>query len=128
LTDVIRAIERDLGADLVGVTDPAGVGRGLSVRRATSGGELSSSPRVAQALAGEESAGLQADGGRIVQMVVVPVWSRGTVQGTLGIGYDIDDRLTADLRDMPRSEVSFVLDGRLIPSTWPPAISPTGYP
>ena len=122
LTAVIRAIERDLGADLVGVTDPAGVGRGLSVRRATSGGELSSSPRVAQALAGEESAGLQADGGRIVQMVVVPVWSRGTVQGTLGIGYDIDDRLTADLRDMTRSEVSFVLDGRVIASTWPAAV------
>ena len=122
LTAVIRAIERDLGADLVGVTDPASVARGLSVRRATSGGELSSSPRVAQALAGEESAGLQADGGRIVQMVVVPVWSRGTVQGTLGIGYDIDDRLTADLRDMTRSEVSFVLDGRVIASTWPAAV------
>src|SRR5439155_1560678 len=30
LTAVIRAIERDLGADLVGVTDAAGVGRGLS--------------------------------------------------------------------------------------------------
>jgi PAS domain S-box-containing protein len=122
LTAVIRAIERDLGADLVGVTDAAEVGRGLSVRRAASGGELSSSPRVAQALAGEESAGLQADGGRIVQMVVVPVWSRGAVQGTLGIGYDIDDRLTADLRDMTRSEVSFVLDGRVIASTWPAAV------
>ena len=121
LTAVIRAIERDVGADLVGVTDAAGVGRGLSVRRAASGGELSSSPRVAQALAGEESAGLQADGGRIVQMVVVPVWSRGAVQGTLGIGYDIDDRLAADLRDMTRSEVSFVLDGRVIASTWPEA-------
>ena len=62
-------MERDLGADLVGVTDAAGIGRGLSVRRAASGGDLSSSPRVAQALAGEESSGLQADGGRIVQMV-----------------------------------------------------------
>jgi PAS domain S-box-containing protein len=121
-TAVIRAIERDLGADLVGVTDAAGVGRGLSVRRAASGGELSSSSRVAQALAGEESAGLQADGGRIVQMVVVPVWSRGAVQGTLGIGYDIDDRLAADLRDMTRSEVSFVLDGRVVASTWPEAL------
>ena len=122
LTAVIRAMERDLGADLVGVTDAAGIGRGLSVRRAASGGDLSSSARVAQALAGEESSGLQADGGRIVQMVVVPVWSRGVVQGTLGIGYEIDDRLAADLRDMTRSEVSFVLDGRVIASTWPEAV------
>jgi PAS domain S-box-containing protein len=122
LTVAIRRVERDLGADLVGVTDQAGAGRGLSVRRATSGGNLSSAPRVAEALQGRESAGLQAEGGRIVQMVVVPVWSRGAVQGTLGIGYEIDDRLAADLRDMTRSEVSFVLDGRVVASTWPDAV------
>jgi PAS domain S-box-containing protein len=122
LTAAIRRIARDLGADLVGVTDEAGNGRGLSVRRATSGGDLSSVPRVREALQGRESAGLQAEGGRIVQMVVVPVWSRGAVQGTLGIGYEIDDRLAADLRDMTRSEVSFVLDGRVVASTWPDAV------
>jgi PAS domain S-box-containing protein len=122
LTAAIRRVERDLGADLVGVTDEAGNGRGLSVRRATSGGDLSSVPRVREALQGRESAGLQAEGGRIVQMVVVPVWSRGAVQGTLGIGYEIDDRLAADLRDMTRSEVSFVLDGRVVASTWPDAL------
>ncbi len=119
LASVIRGMERDLGADLIGVTDAEGSGRGLSVRRASSGGDLSTSARVREALAGDETAGLQADGGRIVQMVVVPVWSRGAVVGTLGIGYEIDDRLAADLRDMTRSEVSFVLDGRVVASTWP---------
>ena len=119
LAAVIRGMERDLGADLIGVTDADGSGRGLSVRDASSGGELSSSPRVREALSGDETTGLQAEGGRIVQMVVVPVWSRGAVAGTLGIGYEIDDRLAADLRDMTRSEISFVLDGRVVASTWP---------
>src|SRR5207249_4773959 len=119
LASVIRGMERDLGADLIGVTDGEGSGRGLSVRRSSSGGDLSTSARVREALSGDETAGLQAEGGRIVQMVVVPVWSRGAVVGTLGIGYEIDDRLAADLRDMTRSEVSFVLDGRVVASTWP---------
>ena len=122
LAAVVRGMERELGADLIGVTDAAGAGRILSVRHAASGGDLSSSPRVREALAGDETAGLQAEGGRIVQMVVVPVWSRGAVVGTLGIGYEIDDRLAADLRDMTRSEVSFVLDGRVVASTWPEAV------
>jgi PAS domain S-box-containing protein len=122
LAAFIRGVERDVGADLVAVTDAAGKGRGLSVRRAATGGNLASGARVQEALQGRESAGLQAEGGRIVQMVVVPVWSRGAVQGTLGIGYEIDDRLAADLRDMTRSEVSFVLDGRVVASTWPEAL------
>ena len=46
LASVIRGMERDLGADLIGVTDGEGSGRGLSVRRSSSGGDLSTSARV----------------------------------------------------------------------------------
>jgi len=119
----IRGLESELpDADLVALTDARGTARGLSVRRAASGGDLAAAPRVQEALSGVETAGLEVDGGRIVQMVVVPVWSRGEVIGTLGTGFEIDDRLAGDLRHMTRCEVTFVLDGRVVASTWPAAM------
>ena len=55
----------------------------------------------------------------MVHLVVVPVWSQGQILGTLSTGFEIDDRLAADLREMMHTEVSFVLDRRVVASTWP---------
>ena len=118
-TSVLRQLQADLEADLVALTDATGNGRGLVIRQAGSESTVVADPKLRAALEGREFVGLRVEGERIAQMVVVPVWARGEVIGTLATSFDVDDRLARDLRDVMRSEISFAVGGRVVASTWP---------
>lgn len=110
-------------ADLVAVREAAGEPGGdlldLVVRRIDSGRDLSGWPSIRKALAGLPSAGLRIEGRRLFHVDVVPVWSPDRLVGTLTTGFEIDDDLAGELRDMTHSQVSFFdHQGRLVASTW----------
>jgi signal transduction histidine kinase len=63
---------------------------------------------VSRALAGRSAAGILASPGAHYQAQAVPVVVGGRTVGVLLLGARIDDRLAAELRDLTRSEVTFV--------------------
>lgn len=75
---------------------------------------------VRLALEGRESSGFQSLGGRLLQVVTVPL-SIGPdppeILGTLGVGLAIDDSLAREFSRVTGSEVGFVRDGVLLAST-----------
>lgn len=105
-------------ADLIALKGADGRHVGTVVRGISWGDDLSDSPRIRAALDGRATSGRQAEAGRIVQLVVVPVWAQDRVVGALGVGFDIDDELARQIRGMTNSEVTFALDGQVFASTW----------
>jgi PAS domain S-box-containing protein len=112
-------LQKLFDADLAAVIDAQGHPLDIVVRHLDSGRDLSDWPSVRDGLRGEPTAGgLRIEGRRLFHVDVVPVWSDRLV-GTLTTGFEIDDALAGELRDMTRSHVSFFDHlGRLVASTW----------
>jgi hypothetical protein len=106
-------------ADLAAVTAADGQALDIIVRHIDSGRDLSSWPSIRKGLQGQPSEGLRTEGQGMFLVDVVPVWSPDRLVGTLTTGFEIDDALAGELRDMTDSHVSFFDDeGRLVASTW----------
>ena len=116
---LLRETREAFGADLVAVTDGAGKALGLIRRRSGYENGIHERPGLRSALGGNEWIGLEADVDRLFQTVVVPIWSQGEIIGSLQTGFQIDDYLAHKLRDMTHSEVSFLLNDRVIASSLP---------
>lgn len=114
-----RALRAAFLADLTVITDADGDTLATLRLDTGFGEEPSGLPGIDRALAGSDWTGFTTLDGRIFQLVVVPVWSQDAVVGALATGFRIDDVLAASLREMTRSEVSFVDGGRVLASTWP---------
>lgn len=113
--DLLGWLDADLAAHSVAGSGPTDV----VVRHVTSGADLSTWPAVRDGLRGRPWEGLHTEGGRLYHVDVVPVWSPDRLVGTLVSGFEIDDALASELRDMTRSHVSFFdPDGQLVASTW----------
>ena len=121
----VAALTREIliqsDCDLVAITDSLGRALSVSIRSTSYGEDLSSEKEIRISLEGDTWSGFKLTQGRIVQMVTVPVWSRGEIVGTLGTGFAVDDQLARHLRAMMRGEVSFAAEGHLTASTWPEA-------
>ena len=113
LRNTVAGVARDFNlpgqTDLFEVMDGSGhllasVGRGAS-------DPAGRNALVGQALDGRLAAGLLAAGARHYQAQVVPVVVGGRLAGALLLGARIDDDLAAELKDLTRSEVTFVSDG-----------------
>lgn len=75
---------------------------------------------VGLALEGRESSGFQSTGGRLLQVVTVPLRigpDPPEILGTLGVGLAIDDSLAREFSRVTGSEVAFVRDGAILAST-----------
>ena len=107
------------GGDLVAVTDATGSVLTLIERQVSYGADLSSVPKIQEAIDGLTTVGLQVDRDRVVHLVCVPVWSQDEVIGALATGFSIDDRLAANLQSMTHSQISFLLNETVVASTWP---------
>jgi PAS domain S-box-containing protein len=117
--DVTARLQELFVADLAAVTDANGQVLDVIVRHIDSGRDLSSRPSIRRSLAGQPSEGLRIEGRRLFHVDVVPVWSPDRLVGTLTTGFEIDDALAGELRDMTRSHVSFFdHHTRLVASTW----------
>ena len=113
-------------ADVFVVTDRTGrvlVALGRRRRRWTS-------RRWTAALAGAETTAFRRGGGRLLEVVTVPVaigLDPPEVLGTLSLGFALDDALAAQFKGLTGSEVAFALDGR-DPRLDPPSSEDDGLP
>jgi signal transduction histidine kinase len=108
---------RVAGRDLFDIID----GRGVVIARATTeegiGGDAAGSPGVRDALAGRPASGVGVDGGRPYLVTLVPIVVGGEIAGALRLGEAIDAALAKRLKVMTRSDVSFLVDGRVTATT-----------
>jgi PAS domain S-box-containing protein len=116
LDDLLDRFAADLAA-----RTPAGGARPeqLMVRRVGSGDDVRDWPAIRTGLQGRPWEGLHLSQGRLFHVDVVPVWSPDQLVGVLLTGFEIDDALAGELRDMTRSHITFLdEEGRPVASTW----------
>ena len=95
---------------------------GAGGRPLASLGARSDSSATAEALAGSEAITFQEDGGRLLEVVTVPIaigLAPPDVLGTLSLGFALDDSLARQFRELTQSEVAFVDGGRVRAATLP---------
>jgi signal transduction histidine kinase len=86
---------------------------------------VASQPEVRGALEGRESVSLLPQSNGVLQLVTVPIAIGLTrPDGTLSIGFLIDDEYAAQLKAMTGSEVAFGMDGQVLAATLPPETRP----
>jgi len=113
----ISEFNEDLGADLFFVTDNKGIVLGR-LNSPSSGEDLSGTPLIRDALAGYDSENTfwEAEG-RLYQVVSIPAILQNEVLGTLTAGFEMDDGVASELKELTGSEISFVVGGRVVGST-----------
>ncbi len=108
---------RVAGRDLFDIIDE----HGRVLARATAmdqrGDDLSNLPGVRDALAGRAFSGFILDHGEPYLVAYVPIFVAGEIAGVLRIGEAVDGALASRLSAMTRSDVSFVIDGRVTATT-----------
>ena len=107
-------------ADLLVVTDAGG-----GVLAALGASADAAAPRaVSDALRGTETTAFRVEGGRLLEVVTVPVLigpDPPEVLGTLSLGFALDDALADLFKRLTGSDVAFAHDGRVHASTLSPA-------
>ena len=117
---VARDYRGRVRADLLVVTDAGG-----GVLAALGASADAAAPRaVSDALRGSESTAFRVEGGRLLEVVTVPVLigpDPPEVLGTLSLGFALDDALADQFKRLTGSDVAFAYDGRVHASTLSPA-------
>ncbi|MBI3326248.1 MAG: HAMP domain-containing protein [Nitrospinae bacterium] len=80
--------------------------------------DLSSLPAIQQALDDKESTHLWRVQDKVYQVVSVPLKAGTDLLGTLSLGFELNDAVAAELKAMTRSEITFLVGGRVVASTW----------
>jgi len=115
------------GSSLVMVTDQGGrvlasagpAGLDLAVGAAL--------PSVRAALAGLPASSFRRDPAGILQVLSVPITIGGEpaeLEGTLSIGFLLNDAVASDFKHLTGSEIAFGLDGRIVAATLPKPLWP----
>ena len=125
--DIASEYQGQLHSNLLLVTNESGqvlATVGASPREAAI---VASQPSVRAAAEGREGFSLipQPDG--MLQLVTVPIaigLTNPDIQGTLSVGFLLDDALAAQLKEITGSEIAFGMDGQVLASTLPPEDRP----
>ena len=116
--------QRQIGSDLLVVTDPAG-------RVLAQAGRLqmpdvpAAHAAIAQATRGHEVVSLWPHPGGVIQVVSVPSLminsqtSEGELVGTLSVGFSLDEQAARQFKALTNSEIAFVVGGQVQASTLP---------
>jgi len=108
--DTMRERGRDLAADFMLVTGPAGTLVARTDRPGAAPEDLSKDALVRKALEGEESATLWRQGDRLFTAVAVPMTTGGELVGALVAGYALNEAVAAQLRRLTHGDVAFLLE------------------
>jgi signal transduction histidine kinase len=115
--------QRQLGADLLLVTDKAG--RVLaSIPGEASDNRIAALPTIREAQAGRERATFWLAPQGILQVVSVPITVGAEppeILGTLSVGFLLGDALASRLKTLTGSEIAFAAGGRVLATTLPQA-------
>jgi eukaryotic-like serine/threonine-protein kinase len=107
--DTMRERGRDVAADFMLVTGPAGAMVARTDRPGAAGDDLSRDPLVRHALDGEESATLWRQGDQLFTAVAVPMTTGGELVGALVAGYALNEAVASQLRRLTHGDVAFLL-------------------
>ncbi len=120
--DIASEYQDQLHSNLLLVTNESGqvlATVGASPREAAI---VASQPSVRAAAEGREGFSLIPRPDGMLQLVTVPIaigLSNPDIQGTLSVGFLLDDALAAQLKEITGSEVAFGMDGQVLASTLP---------
>jgi serine/threonine-protein kinase len=106
----MRERGRDVAADFMLVTDPAGTLVARTDRPGAPAEDLSADPLVRRALEGDESATLWRQGDQLFTAVAVPMTTGGELVGALVAGYALNEAVASQLRKLTHGDVAFVLE------------------
>ncbi|MFN0149155.1 MAG: ATP-binding protein [bacterium] len=108
---------RVAGRDLFDIIDEHGRVLARATATGQRGDDLSSLPGVRDGLAGRAYSGFILDHGDPFLVAYVPIFVAGEIAGVLRIGESVDDALASRLSVMTRSDVSFMINGRVTATT-----------
>ena len=106
-----------IGSDLFLITDEKGEILASTDDEQLSG-NIQNEPLIKSALQGKENTGILKTRRGLYQASTMPIALGDSTLGTLTIGYRIDAKLANEIKKMTHSEVSFIVEGNLIASTW----------
>jgi serine/threonine-protein kinase len=105
--DSARAMVERVGSDFMIVTDVSGKVVARTDLPALTGVDLSGTPLVGKAIAGESFGGVFREEDRLYHAVSVPFGVGDEILGAVVTGYQIDDELAADIKRFADCEVVF---------------------
>ena len=90
-------------------------------------------PALASAAAGHEAIAFWPHRGGVIQVVAVPICidprrAAAELLGTLSVGFSLDFADRPPVQRLTNSDIAFVVDGKLLASTLPPAVWPSLTP
>jgi len=109
ILDLARQYEAELKSDFIIVTDPEGVILARTDKPASTGDSVADTPLIAQALEGEEVAGLWQEDQNLYNAVALPVITGDQLKAVMAVGYAVNDTLAVDIKNLTHSETSFFL-------------------
>jgi serine/threonine-protein kinase len=105
--DSARTMVEQVGSDFMIVTDASGRLVARTDRPALAGVDLSGTPLVGKAIAGESFGGVWGEEDRLYHAVSVPFGTGDEMLGTVVTGYEIDDELALEMKRFAHCEVAF---------------------
>jgi signal transduction histidine kinase/uncharacterized membrane-anchored protein YhcB (DUF1043 family) len=119
--------QRQLGADLVLVTDRHGQTLAELVSAEARSESYALMPGIKAAAGGQEMSFFWPHQGGILQVVSVPIWidpQQPEIFGTLNIGFSLDNAAAYRFQSLTNSDIAFGIDGSIRASTLPTDVWP----
>jgi signal transduction histidine kinase len=127
MLELAKVYHDELSADLFLVTNRNGETLALLSSPVAAAGTYTDLPGVRDAVKGREANYFWPHPGGMLQIVSVPIWidpQLPDIKGTLSVGFSLDDRQAARVRDLSGSDVAFALNGTIQASTLPREVWP----
>ncbi|MFC1528405.1 ATP-binding protein [Candidatus Latescibacterota bacterium] len=113
-----QLFREQVGSELYTIIDQNGIVLARIHEPARWGDNVLSDSLVVNAFKGSSESGLLAESGSIYEVVVVPLISQGNVlTGALRLGFRIDDKFASILKRLTGTDVSFILDDKVVASS-----------
>lgn len=115
ILDFSKRIQEQIGSDIFLVTDNEG-----RVLANTARGQVSpdDQQRISRALESGDMIGVISLDGVMYHGVMAAIRMGSRTLGAMMIGYQVGDLMAQEIKALSNSEVSFLVDGRLVGSTW----------
>jgi len=127
ILDLLGERQADLDFDFAILLDPTGRVLARTDRVTAAGEDLSDRPLVAAALTRYEASGVWREGTRLYNAVAVPLVQGVDLLGFLVTGFEITDDTAAEVRQVSRTEVAFLVESEgspeVVASTFGPEVT-----
>jgi class 3 adenylate cyclase/HAMP domain-containing protein len=117
----MQSFQSRMQSDFFLITDEQGALLAASVWNEKPGADLSMQTTIRGALEGQEALHIWHAQGKLYQVATVPLKAGPDILGTLSIGYEIDQALLQELKTITGSEITVLVGGLILASTWPSA-------